>query len=230
MIKIEFPADRPDIAEAMSKALAAIAKGDTASALEEPLEAPKQPASTAGASTQSLPEETETEHTGTALTAEPDSGAPSETDAPAGEWAETRFDLKNVSFNPAFCGQAAEPFYATGKMRGQWKKKKGVDQSEYDNWYDGQLASRGLDVPERPVDASSAFATRPPEHESPDAPSDPGALMVWVSEKQSEHLLTQEDVNQAWSSAGVSSPADLFGDNAGDAVARVFNFLNAKVQ
>ena len=167
-----------------------------------------------------------------------------ETDSPDLSASGARVDENGVAFNAAYCGEAAEPFYTTGKMRGQWKKKRGVDQDDYDAWYAAEQQKGGPTVePEQPaVNAGSAFGApvnsaaafggqqqAPTPEAEDDIPADAGSLMVWVSEKQAARLITQEDVNAAWGAAGVASPADLFGPNAAEAVAAVFQHLKAKV-
>lgn len=50
-------------------------------------------------------------------------------------------DEKGVGKNAAFCGNAAIPFNATGKKKGQWKKRQGVDEEVYLAWYAESLAA-----------------------------------------------------------------------------------------
>lgn len=231
MIKIEFPADRPDIAEAMSAALADIAKGNytvlrkdtpektaevAPSVQEEPPtgaeteEAPKSESlfeSTADAFTPSQPEETEAEPTGTAPTAEPDLSAPSTSGAPV--------DTKGVAFDANYCGQAKDPYYATGKRSGQWKKRKGVDDADYDAWYSSQL---GDSAPAPEVNTSAAFGAPAEQPEVTTAPTTTGEFMGWVSELQAAGRLTQEHVNQAYAANGLGINA-LFPPNTEEQIA-----------
>lgn len=44
-------------------------------------------------------------------------------------------DEKGVMFIPAVCAVAKEPFYASGPRKGQWKKKRGIDDLNYDTVY-----------------------------------------------------------------------------------------------
>lgn len=201
MIKIEFPADRADLARAFGAALLSIGGEE---------KAPKSLAE------ESTPPPLEAEPTGTAPTAESEPSAPSETNAAA------EADSNGVPFNPAFCGRAAEPFYATGKMAGQWKKRKGVDQSEYDAWYARQLSEP---EPEQ-VNASTAF--KAPAVEQEPVPADAGELMVWVSNKQQAGVLTQDQFDAAFAAAGIGMQ-DLFGPNSATAVPAVFAELKKHV-
>lgn len=277
MIEIKFPADRPDIALAMSAALADIAAGNYTvlrkdhAPSEVPAEDPKPLTSESSSHTEVLPTAdtaAKCQTTSESVGAEPDPKPTSLFDEPSAGTAEaadetgtdqpttqpeaspadaSKLDLNGVAFNAAYCGEAAEPFYTTGKMRGQWKKKRGVEQDDYDAWYTAEQQKGGPTVePEQPaVNAGSAFGASTPsvnsaaafggQQQAPapepedDTPADAGSLMVWVSEKQAAGLITQEDVNAAWGAAGVASPADLFGPNAAEAVAAVFQHLKAKV-
>ena len=49
-------------------------------------------------------------------------------------------DIKNVPFIPAICGEAKDPFYASGPRKGQWKKKRNVSDETYDMTYNNALA------------------------------------------------------------------------------------------
>lgn len=253
MIKIEFPANRPEIARAMSMALRLIAfegscaveTGDRPSMstedarqLAEDLstedvqvshEDPKQPApeSTGGEPTErskgtDLGVSAESAF-GTAPTAETNSLDLSTSDA--------RADEHGVPFNAAFCGAAKEPYYSTGKMKGQWKKRKGVGQVDYDVWYADELGK--LSTPSHPetgvsepatVNVGAAFGAAP----STPPPSDAPSLMVWVSERQAAGELSQDDVNGAYQATGVTM-ADLFGDNPESSVVAVHKYLSDKV-
>lgn len=69
-----------------------------------------------------------------------------------------KLDDKGVGFNEKICGNAAKPFYGSGKTKGQWKRKQGVDQADYDAWYDASLALASQDQQEKQVDTSAAFS------------------------------------------------------------------------
>lgn len=69
-----------------------------------------------------------------------------------------KLDDKGVGFNEKLCGNAAKPFYGSGKTKGQWKRKQGVEQADYDLWYDASLALASQDSQEQQVDTAAAFA------------------------------------------------------------------------
>lgn len=50
-------------------------------------------------------------------------------------------DEKGVLFDERLC-DSRKKFYAYGAKQGQWKKKKGVPEEEYDAWYLMQSAVR----------------------------------------------------------------------------------------
>jgi len=240
MIKIEFPADRPDIALALGTALTEIAKlqvGKQAAA-PKPVEE-----STVAESTESQPVATEHEHTGTAQTAETSSTDPSTSSAPASLFDQsdaTDLDEKGVPFNAEFCGKAKDPFYGSGKRKGQWKKRKGVDDAVYDAWYAQELSNAASPgdttaAEPAPVDTAGAFGGAPtqqaPANAAPQgepAPADCGSFMGWCSAKQAAGLLTQDDIGQAYAGANIQV-TDLFPPNDEQTVAQhvatLFNVL-----
>lgn len=67
-------------------------------------------------------------------------------------------DKKGVSFIPAVCGEAKDPFYASGPRKGQWKKKRGatVTDAEYDAAYNLALAQ----VPTQSTPADTGTVTQ----------------------------------------------------------------------
>lgn len=214
-IKIEFPAGDPAAAAAFAVALGILAGNDKpdidfADFAEPEAPPPGKPADTAA--------EPETlEHSAT--TAEPSSSTP--------------VDTKGVVFNAQFCANAKDPYYGTGKRMGQWKKGKGVDEAAYDAWYNGELAKlTAVPTEQTVINTASAFgaATRTPAGvpASSAAPVDVGSFMAWVSEKQAAGLLTQEQVNQGWTTAGVdfaglfNSPPDAM--KAG--IAKIYGILS----
>jgi hypothetical protein len=143
-------------------------------------------------------------------------------------------DGEGVAFHAAFCGISAKPFYETGKTSGQWKKRRNVDQAAYDAWYAEQLAALGAaaSVDTAPVDTAGAFPTTdtpPTEPAHTHAPTTCGDFMGWASKKQAAELLTQDDITTAYATAGLVI-TDLFPPN-GDAVIaeRVAVLYNALV-
>ena len=143
---------------------------------------------------------------------------------------DTRVDHKGVAFNADFCANASDPFYGSGKNSGQWKKKRGVDDVTYNNWYASQLGSDSAPV-EEVVDTAAAFGGGT-THQAPDAPKDAGALLTWVSEQQTAGHLTVVDIQAAYTECGLAIN-DLFPPTDPAAVAQhvtnLYNSLSAKV-
>lgn len=226
MIKIEFPANRADIALALGSALTTIGSAE-----------PQPEVTTVGAPEQvHTPEKPETAET----VAEPATSmesAPAATAAPDAE-----VDTKGVAKDPAFCANAKDPFYATGKRAGQWKKRQGVADDAYDIWYEDQLeaVSGGLRddaAPDEevtpPVDAAAAFApsTQQAAPVDPDVPKDCGTFMGWVAKMQASGAITQAQVGEAYDTAGFEV-ADLFDPDAAAVarnVATLYGILSAQV-
>ena len=157
--------------------------------------------------------------------------------------ADDRIDEKDVPFNAVFCGKAAKPFYGSGKRLGQWKKRQGVADSDYDKWYAEELeAIKAMDTiageistdKEPAVDTAAAFGGgQQTTQETADAwvPTDAGALMGWVTSKQGAGLLTAQDVINAYATAALVV-TDLFHPVAPEVcvqnVAVIFSILVAK--
>lgn len=138
-----------------------------------------------------------------------DLGEPYDRERTAGEPApqtDARLDQNGVAFDPAYCGEATEPFYASGKRAGQWKKKRGVSEGDYDAWYAGAAAAEP-DAAE--LNTAAAFSNAPAEPSAPSVPQDTGQFMGWVSEQQAAGNLTQDRIAAAYQMAGVQV-ADLF--------------------
>ena len=197
MITIEFPADRSDIARHMGAALTAIGSR-TELVAAEPI---------AGTIETAEPGATET----TELTADvgsDDNGQFSKEETEEGNdlTERSKVDTKGVPYHPDFCGKAAKPFYASGARGGQWKKRQGVDDEDYDAWYAAELAtiSGSTGDTESTVNTGDAFGAGCGEqgHATPVVPHDAGALMAWVSEMQGADRLNQGQVNAAYEQAG----------------------------
>lgn len=207
-IKIEFPAGDKLAARVFSDALAALAEG-------------KRPQATAPApdETATAPAPDETEQAAPPP-AEAEQAAPPPADAPR--------DTKGVPFNADYCAQAQDPYYGKGKRMGQWKKKRGVDDADYDAWYADELAALApADGIDDTVNTATAFGAPAPQ----DAPQDVGSFMGWVSEKQAAGVLTQDQINAAWGEAGVNM-ADLFNstpEETAASIAKVYGILAAQV-
>lgn len=179
MIEIKFPADNPAMALAFANALMEIAGQPTVTA-------PPVEADTTGATV--VTEETAVTTTTTTT-------------------ADTRADNKRVAFDAEYCGNAQKPFYGSGKLEGQWKKRQGVDQAAYDQWYAGEVAKLEP-ATEQEVDAAAAFAAADSPAPPGDAPTNCGEFMNWASKLMVAKRLTQQDVQDAYAAAGLST-ADL---------------------
>jgi hypothetical protein len=133
----------------------------------------------------------------------------------------SKVDHKGVAFNDAYCANAADPFYGSGKRSGQWKKKRGVDDATYDGWYASQLdAGAPAAETETQLDTAAAFGAAPAtETAAAPAPATAGELLKWVSEQQAGGHLTADDISQAYTSAGLTV-ADLFPVTPPDQIAQ----------
>lgn len=164
--------------------------------------------------------------------------------------AEEQVDTNGVPFNPEYCGKATEPFYNSGPQAGQWKKRRGLDQAEYDDWYAGQLAAlkqfQSDDVEPEPANTAAAFAPQPPADTPPPPPatnsaygaycqanSKPpgefGSLMLWISELQAAGKVSDDVMNEARDVAGVQM-TDLFAPSTPDAIAKCIDKLAVYIE
>lgn len=234
MIKIEFPAHRTDIALAIGQALVAIGQG-------APVEVKNAPPVNAQlqAYTQEYGE-MDQERFGSAD--EIVSEEPETTTAPAGTVCDGvsfkgTVDEKGVTFNADMCGKAAKPFYASGKTAGQWKKRQGVDEADYNAWYAGELAkatpaTAEVEVEqEQTFDAGSVWNQPKAQQEQARTVSNVGELFAWISEMQAAGHFTTVDVDQAYASNNLNMGLLWSADPATQAqmVAALFNTLRAKV-
>lgn len=153
------------------------------------------------------PGPTTVEHTGASpAPAEPvktDEPEPEETVAPTEQTAkpDAKADRYGVKFDPDFCGQATDPFYGSGKREGQWKKKRGVSDEDYDAWYRSQLAAPADEPSPEEVDTAAAFSAFAAEL-APEAPANAGQLMRWIAERQAAGHLTQQAIDGAYADVG----------------------------
>ena len=115
MIKIELPANRPDLAKIFGDALHEVAKLSTDIVT---IQSPEISSFVEG---------------------EKDDTLAVDRFDPDEEKDDTRKDTKDVAFSSLYCSQATQPFYLSGKRTGQWKKRKGIDYDTYDGWYAKQL-------------------------------------------------------------------------------------------
>lgn len=246
MIKIEFPADRKDIALAIGKALTEIGQGavtpaaavDSVSESATPAAVPAEAETTTTAAVEEEQAATESPN------ADSTSQAATQEQKAAGAHAagdSENVDEKGVPFNGEFCGKAAQPFYGSGKKKGQWKKRQGVDEAAYDDWYAEALAAVAAAEPgqeqatETTSDgniAASLFAASDAQHAAADenAPQDAGQLMKWVSEQQAAGNITQQQVTDAYTALqlpfdAVMNPAYPVADNC----AAIYNHLKGQI-
>lgn len=141
-------------------------------------------------------------------------------------------DQHGVAFSVHYCAQAEDPFYSSGKRSGQWKKKRGVSDNDYDDWYAEELAevrhaggteehlTRDEDShAPTPVNTAGAFGGQATQQApATPAPETTGEFMGWVSEKQAGGRLTQADIQAAYDHARVQV-TDLFPPNDAATVA-----------
>ena len=197
MIKIEFPADRTDIAHAIGEALCSLrdaAPQDDSDDEDTPLEVVGQ-------------NHDETVYASGPLEVDVRLHAIGEYDTPDDITRSGKIDENKVEFNSEFCGQAKIPFYASGKKSGQWKRRGGVDEAAYDEWYAGELAKvrEGTVLTRDELDdlqVAAAFGGQP-DTTAVTVPKTCGEFMGWVSEMQVAGHLTQEDVNAAYQTEGL---------------------------
>lgn len=249
MIKIEFPADRKDIALAIGQALVAIGQGKAlvnspapttaaetpAGAVEERVAtpAPEDVARETGPTVdeQAVADMGKPESRSTAThVADAAQGAPGTNDG-------SKLDEKGVPFNAEFCSKAAVPFYGSGKKKGQWKKRQGVDEQAYDDWYADALFSDKIEEDEPAATettsdsnlAANAFGNQQAAADEA-APQDAGQLMKWVSEQQAAGNISQQQVTEAYTALqlpfdAVMNPAYPVAQNC----AAIYNHLKGQI-
>jgi len=233
MIKIEFPADRKDIALAIGQALTSIGQGAALANSPAPAGAPVHRAAPSptlaeeaadaeldrvtkgneahyeaeAALDQAAVYDFEAEAAGKPAASAPAAGTTTgetqtaDTQATTGASASERVDNKGVPFDASMCAKAEKPFYASGKNKGQWKKRggeNGPSEDEYDAWYAAELlkvTNRPATIAEPQLDVGSVWGA--PKQETK-APSNAGEFFAWVSEMQTAGHITQADVDQAY--------------------------------
>lgn len=116
-------------------------------------------------------------------------------------------DSNGVPFDAAFCSSGDAPFYTSGSKLGQWKKKRGVDEALYEEWYAGHSAAAPVNQPAEtvPTNTAAAFGGQTTESAAPSVPvfANAGELMAWVSEQQAAQRLTAQQVTASWATAKV---------------------------
>lgn len=259
MIKIEFPADRTDIALAIGQALTAIGQGKAlinspaattaanvtvaAGGVEQHVAdpAPEDIAAATFANSEDLdPPADDEDRDDEPGKQEPSTASQGADGASGASVDDAERDEKGVAFNREFCSKAAIPFYGSGKKKGQWKKRQGVDEGEYDDWYADELfASKIVDTSEQATEttsddnvAASTFGKANNQQTATDesAPQDAGQLMKWVSEQQAAGNISQQQVTDAYSQLqlpfdAVMNPAYPIAENC----AAIYNHLKGQI-
>lgn len=180
-IKIAFPAGDKLAAECFAKALSQYASG-VSPAPEKTERAATDSPSDVNASWDELAE----------------TQAPAETNAapPAGF---PTHDEHGVAFDATMCARAKDPFMKSGKYKGRWKKRQGVDQVAFDTWHTQQCGQ-----PAQTNVAADTFAAKQPETQVPSPAADFGSLMTWVAEKQQANRLTIDQINNAYTTCNTT--------------------------
>ena len=240
------------LGEASAPVLSAAAKGAavvTAASLDEILD--NEPDVLSEAADDLETNEAEEAGKGAPATSSADSGAAATTQnaastgtAAAATSERGEVDEHGVEKDPEFCGTAAKPFYGSGKRKGQWKKRQGVTDTAYDEWYADELAvvdaidatveDGYTEVEDEPVDTAAAFGAEETAAKPTGAPTEAGEFMGWLAEKQAAGVLNQEQIGAAYAAAGVQV-TDLFPGDGKDedtiaaAIAGVYAILAAQI-
>ena len=255
MIKFEFPADRKDIALAIGQALTQIGQGavtaaaavDSFSKVAEDVDAgaveqhvadpaPEDIAAATFASEENMAADLGNDSTADQCATQKQKAAGAHAASDGG-----KVDEKGVAFNAEFCSKAAIPFYGSGKKKGQWKKRQGVDEGVYDDWYaDGLFSGKIEDSGQEQANettsdsnvAANAFGNNTAANTQTDeaTPQDAGQLMKWVSEQQAAGNITQQQVTDAYTALqlpfdAVMNPAYPVADNC----ASIYNHLKGQI-
>lgn len=133
-------------------------------------------------------------------------------EATIGVPADQRLDQHGVAFDPKYCADAKDPFYGSGKYAGQWKRRRGVSEDTYYDWYASVRPEQVQKVaePDAPVDTAAAFAkTQPEQPAEPVTFTDAGQFMHWCAEQTAAGNITSEQVTAAYAAVGVTV-ADMF--------------------
>lgn len=151
-------------------------------------------------------------------------------DEPAASDESTEVDEKGVAFNREFCAKAAQPFYGSGKKKGQWKKRQGVDEDAYDEWYAGELLADKIEDAPQTNHAANTFGKKQEQPQS-DAPQSLGDLMTWVSEQQTAGRLEINDLNSAYADLRLPMDALINPEHpVQDNIAAVHKYLSERLK
>jgi hypothetical protein len=235
MLKIEFDASNLKLAAALGAALTQYGAGESLGVPVKTETAPapfKEPEKTLIEKVHDIVEKTgestvtvKDADTGETLAEETvNTAAAFDDKAPANDGP---VDEHGTPHNEKFCvsTKSQKPFYASGANKGQWKKKPGVDENAYNEWYAATMPLDGDEPKESaPVDTAQAFGGQTAPAASGDAPKDAGELMEYISERQTAGTLDQKLVTDAYNAVGVQVN-DLFGAGEAEAVAKLYNHL-----
>ena len=225
MIKLEFPSNRPDIAAALGAALISLGGVSAPGAVElkaEPCQGETATQRVAAAFSPGVTLEEKAALGGGDPAGTYGQHEVQDEDEPP-EAGGGEVDLHGVPFDGHLCARAAVPFYASGPNSGQWKKRKGVDDGEYNKWYAGQLkhAPAKLDTtasaspfaapaqtqvalqPFASPHHPSVFGQQQPQAAAHNAPTNGSELMGWIAGEQAQGKITQEAITAAWVETGL---------------------------
>lgn len=235
MIKIEFPSDNKPLAGAIGRALCEYSgKNELDGYIESGIDAIEKahgmrPGTLTGDPELSdtveddIPEFNQSGNANAGTATEPASSTQSETSN-----AGAKVDPKGVAFDAAYCSEAKIPFYASGKTKDQWKKKKGVTEEDYNEWYTSCLANvapTGETKEDAPLDTSAAFSGQDQQKTEVEVPKDCGAFMGWISGQQAANHLNQHDITDAYAKLGLQV-TDLFPPNNPNQIsARIYDLF-----
>jgi hypothetical protein len=235
MIKIEFPSDRKDIALAIGRALTTIGQNNDRAPDNRTAEAKTEeraelyqhnPEPEAGVTEMRGDSHGLYKHVGKTEEAIKVGDIGEAIKQVLSE--ERRVDEKLVVFDAAYCGEAAVPFYASGKRKGQWKKRKSVDEVDYDTWYASKIVLDELEEVERDepapdtTKAANAFKKSPVVEEN--APKNFGELMAWFASQQAAGNYDAHHLEAAFKTLKLST-LDLVQDTTGEKIAQVYEYL-----
>ena len=237
MLKIEFPSENKELAKALAIALHAYGTGRAVDGIPAAFAAPFGRHVPDVADEQvavDSPKELQGQvRDGQEPTINVDvAAADSDDDDGAGAPQAGSVDKKGVPFNAALCSNAKEPFYTSGARLGQWKKRKGVSDAEYDAWYTSALPGQAAASQTAPFTAAAfapAHVTSSAPVGTPAVPQNGGELMRMVAEWQGAGRLTQQQVDDAYREVGVNIGMLFDPVNGAAHAARVYQALVAKV-
>lgn len=123
-------------------------------------------------------------------------------------------DHNGAAFNEQFCGKSAEPFYTSGARLGQWKKRRGVDDKDYDAWYQSAKPSPAQTTGDTtgPVDTAAAFVAPEPAavvKPASNIPQTCGDFLAWTAELIAAQRLNHQQIGEAYAINRLG-PMDLF--------------------